>query len=38
MEFQDKSGDIINDYLQSEISAESVCEKLSDMYNASFKE
>tara|TARA_B100000073_G_scaffold3271_1_gene2710 strand:- start:149 stop:1282 length:1134 start_codon:yes stop_codon:yes gene_type:complete len=38
MEFQDKSGDIINEYLQSEISAESVCEKLSDMYNASFKE
>ena len=38
MEFQDKSGYIINDYLQSEISAESVCEKLSDMYNASFKE
>ena len=38
MEFQDKSGDIINEYLQSEISAESICEKLSDMYNASFKE
>ena len=38
MEFQDKSGDMINEYLQSEISAESVCEKLSDMYNASFKE
>ena len=38
MEFQDKSGDIINEYLQSEIKAESVCEKLSDMYNASFKE
>ena len=38
MEFQDKSGDLINDYLQSEIRPESVCEKLSDMYNASFKE
>ena len=38
MEFQDKSGDIINEYLQSEIKAESVCEKLSDMYNKSFKE
>ena len=38
MEFQDKSGDIINEYLQSEIAAESICEKLSDMYNASFKE
>ena len=38
MEFQDKSGDIINEYLQSEIKAESVCEKLSDMYNDSFKE
>ena len=38
MEFQDKSGDLINEYLQSEIRPESVCEKLSDMYNASFKE
>ena len=38
MDFQDKSGDLINEYLQSEISAESVCEKLRDMYNASFKE
>ena len=38
MEFQDKSGDLINEYLQTEISAESVCEKLSDMYNKSFKE
>ena len=38
MEFQDKSGDLINEYLQREISAESVCEKLSDMYNKSFKE
>ena len=37
MEFQDKSGDIINEYLESEIKAESVCEKLCDMYNASFK-
>ena len=38
MEFQDKSGDLINEYLQSDISAESVCVKLSDMYNDSFKE
>ena len=38
MEFQDKSGDLINEYLQSEIKAESVCEKLRDMYNASFKD
>ena len=38
MEFQDKSGDLINEYLQTEISAESICEKLSDMYNKSFKE
>ena len=38
MEFQDKSGDLINEYLQSNISAESICEKLSDMYNKSFKE
>ena len=38
MEFQDKSGDLINEYLQSDIRPESVCEKLSDMYNASFKE
>ena len=38
MEFQDKSGDVINEYLQTEISAESICEKLSDMYNKSFKE
>jgi hypothetical protein len=38
MEFQDKSGDLINEYLQTEITAESICEKLSDMYNKSFKE
>ena len=38
MEFQDKSGDLINEYLQSDIRPESVCEKLSDMYNASFKD
>ena len=38
MEFQDKSGDLINEYLQTDISAESVCVKLSDMYNDSFKE
>ena len=38
MEFQDKSGDLINEYLQSNISAESICEKLCDMYNKSFKE
>ena len=38
MEFQDKSGDLINEYLQTDISAESVCLKLSDMYNDSFKE
>ena len=38
IEFQDKSGDLINVYLQTEITAESICEKLSDMYNKSFKE
>ena len=37
MEFQDKSGDLINEFLQSEIKAEIVCEKLCDMYNESFK-
>ena len=37
MEFQDKSGDLINEYLQSEIKAENVCEKLCHMYNESFK-
>ena len=38
MEFQDKSGNLINEYLQSSISAESICEKLCDMYNESFKD
>ena len=38
MEFQDLSGDLINEYLQTNISAESVCVKLTDMYNDSFKE
>ena len=37
MDFQDKSGDLINEYLQSEMTAESVCEKLCDMYSVSFK-
>ena len=37
MDFQDKSGNLINEYLQSETTAESVCEKLCDMYSVSFK-
>jgi len=37
MKFQDESGNLINEYLQSEIKAESICEKLIDMYNKSFK-
>ena len=36
MKFQDESGNLINEYLQSEIKAESICEKLIDMYNESF--
>ena len=37
MKFQDESGNLINEYLQSEIKAESICEKLIDMYNESFE-
>lgn len=37
MQFQDESGYLVNEYLQSEIKAESICEKLIDMYNRSFK-
>ena len=37
MRFQDESGNLINEYLQSEIKAESICEKLIDMYNESFE-
>ena len=37
MKFQDESGNLINEYLQSAIKAESICEKLIDMFNKSFK-
>tara|TARA_B100001057_G_scaffold219850_1_gene220229 strand:+ start:388 stop:1521 length:1134 start_codon:yes stop_codon:yes gene_type:complete len=37
MKFQDESGNLINEYLQSAIKAESICEKLIDMFNKSIK-
>ena len=37
MKFQDESGNLINEYLQLEIKAESICEKLIDMYNESIE-
>ena len=38
MKFQDHSGDIINDYLKSNIKEEVVCQKLCELYKESFEE
>ena len=37
MKFQDHSGDIINDYLKSNIKEEVVCQKLCELYKESFE-